>query len=254
MSSYDDGTPSWVDLTTPDLEATKTFYGGLFGWDAQTMDDPAAGSYTMFTLRGKRVAACAPPQGAGQPSAWMTYVAVTDADAVAARVTAAGGTVLAAPFDVLAAGRMGVFADPEGAVVSVWQAGQHTGAELANEAGAFAWNELWTRDSARAKEFYTSVFGWSTKKSDVEGMDYTELQVGGRSVAGMMPMPAGVPDAVPANWVVYFGVADCDEAVASAQRLGGSLVAGPMDVAGVGRFATLAGPQGETFAVITMSG
>lgn len=55
---------------------------------------------------------------------------------------------------------------------------------------------------------------------------------------------------MPPNWVVYFGVADCDGAVATAKRLGGTLMMEPMEVEGVGRFAYLTDPQGATFAVI----
>ena len=50
------------------------------------------------------------------------------------------------PMDVTDIGRMAVFADPEGAAIGVWQPKTFKGAELANEAGAFAWNELNTRD------------------------------------------------------------------------------------------------------------
>ena len=58
---------------------------------------------------------------------WATYVNTADAEAVASRVTANGGQVLAAPMDVLDAGRMAVFADPSGAVFSVWQPNRHPG-------------------------------------------------------------------------------------------------------------------------------
>ncbi|HEY2332464.1 MAG TPA: VOC family protein, partial [Acidimicrobiales bacterium] len=81
--------------------------------------------------------------------------------------------------------------------------------------------------------------------------EYVELEVGGQSVAGMMPMPEMVPAEVPPYWLVYFNVDDCDAAVAKAEGLGASLVAGPMEVQ-VGRFAVLSDDQGAMFAVIKM--
>src|SRR5205085_12162104 len=125
----------------------KAFYGSVRGWAAETAAQPEAGGYTMFAVRGKNVAAASPMQDPKQAPAWNTYVATDDADAAAKKVQAAGGTVLAEPFDVMDVGRMGVFMDPQGAVVSVWQAKLHIGAALVNEPGAFCWNELHTRDT-----------------------------------------------------------------------------------------------------------
>jgi len=67
-------------------------------------------------------------------------------------------------------------------------------------------------------------------------MPYTEFQVDGRSVAGMMPMigeawPADLPD----HWMIYFGVADCDASCEQVRSLGGSVSVPPTDVPGVGR-------------------
>src|SRR4051795_10612898 len=121
----------------------------------------------------------APPPGPlmqeGQPPAWATYVATADADATADAVRGAGGQVLAPPFDVLDAGRMAMLADPAGAVLGVWQAGRHHGAQLANEPGSFCWNELATRDMDAAKRFYGAVFGWEGMTGEYAGAPYTEF-------------------------------------------------------------------------------
>src|SRR5215210_1313781 len=101
FTSYAHGTPCWVDVTSSDLSATNAFYSGLFGWEADDQG-PEAGGYTMYTLRGKRVAAGSPPApGAeGVPPHWTTYLASDDVDDSAARIRDAGGTVLMEPFDV----------------------------------------------------------------------------------------------------------------------------------------------------------
>jgi uncharacterized protein len=252
MTDYPPGTPSWVDLATSDPEGGIAFYGALFGWEFNNQG-PDAGNYNLCTLRGKVVAGLGPTMNPGQPTAWSSYVSVEDADQTAKTIESAGGTVLAPPFDVMTAGRMGIFMDPTGAAFSVWQPRDTRGAELVNEPGAWGWNELDTRDVEAAKSFYQTVFGWESKTNDMGGgMSYTEFQLDGRSIAGMMPMPEMIPAEVPAFWLVYFGVDDTDAAAAKATELGGGLSFGPMDTP-AGRFAVLRDPAGAGFAVITSS-
>jgi uncharacterized protein len=74
--------------------------------------------------------------------------------------------------------------------------------------------------------------------------------VGDRGVAGMVDMRGRVPDEVPAHWLAYFAVEDCDAAVATARANGGSVFVPPMDIP-PGRFSVLADPHGAIFAVIT---
>lgn len=246
IDAYEDGIPSWLDLSTSDLPGARTFYSALFGWDVQE-GPPETGGYSMGYLKGRQVAGLAPAMHPGPP-AWMHYVNVTDADAVAAKVTAAGGQVIVAPMDVLTFGRMSVFADPAGAVFGTWQPRDHPGAGLVNEPGAFCWSELITTDVAGATDFYRAVFGWATHGSG----DYVEFQLDGRSFAGMMAKPAEMPPEVPPLWGVYFAVDDTDATLARAGELGGSTVMGPIDIE-PGRFAVLADPVGAVFNVIALA-
>lgn len=248
FTEYAPGTPAWIDLSSPDVEASKAFYGSLFGWDVEDMG-PDAGGYCMFKLRGRYVAGLGPLQSEGHPPAWGTYVSVADADDTIAKVKQAGGTVVLEPTDVFDAGRMAIFADPTGAFLSVWQPKNHIGAQIANEPGSFGWNELNTRDPNAAKAFYRAVFGWEPVDHAMGPTTYTEWKSGGRSVAGMLDMNPNVPAEVPPHWLVYFGVEDADAAVAAVQSKGGSLFVGPIDIP-QGRFAVVSDPQGAVFAVI----
>jgi hypothetical protein len=250
-TSYEPGTPSWVDLSTPDMDGARRFYGELFGWEAEEAG-PAeqTGGYSFFVLRGHKVAGFGPIMGEGQPPAWTTYFAADDADAVAERARAAGAQLLMDPMDVMETGRMLVLAHPAAGFLGAWQPRSFSGAELVNEPGTWTWNELMTRDVDGAKRFLAEVFGVTTTERDFDGMTYTVVQVGETGVAGIVPMPPGVPDQVPAYWQAYFAVEDCDAAVARAQELGGSLTMPPMDAPGVGRFAAVADPYGASFSVI----
>jgi uncharacterized protein len=250
VESYASGTPSWVDLASPDVEASAAFYGTLFGWTADELP-PEAGGYRIFHKDGIPVAGCGPIMMEGQPPAWLTYVSVADAEATMARVAGAGGTAFVQPMDVLDAGRMAVFADTTGAACALWQPKDHPGAGLVNEAGTLVWNELSTRDPAAAVNFYTHVFGWETSTNDMGGSDYTEWKLAGETVGGMMERPAEMPAEVPDYWLTYFGTDDCDATVTAAQDAGAAVFVPPTDIP-PGRFAVLADPFGATFAVIRM--
>ena len=244
---YVPGTPSWVDLSSPDLEASNSFYGTLFGWAVETDPRPDSGGYGMFTLRGHNVAGLGPAQP-GRPPMWSTYITVESADAMAEKARQAGGSVLLEPMDVLDVGRMAVLADPVGAAISIWQPRAHKGADLVNEPGTFCWNELQTRDLERSKEFYPAVFGWSGEHS-AEPMIYTEWKLQGNTIAGMMPMPDQVPDDVPAHWSVYFAVEDCAATVDRAKEFGATIAASPTEIP-PGIFAVIVDPQGAAFNVL----
>src|SRR6476619_3493054 len=181
-TTYVPGTPSWVDMGSPDPAAAAAFYTGLFGWSVEFDERPEAGGYAVATLRGKSVAGLGPSQNPGMPPFWSVYVTVTNADAALAGAEAAGATVVVPAMDVLDAGRMGVLQDPVGSFVSVWQPNQHIGAELVNEPGSFGWNELATTDLDAATTFYTKVFGWGVAPESSEGGRI--FTVGGDMVCG----------------------------------------------------------------------
>jgi uncharacterized protein len=267
---YMPGVPCWVDTSQPDPDAAVDFYSGLFGWEFEDVMPPGSpGKYFIARLRGGDVAAVgSQPEGAPPMALWNTYVWVESADDAAARVRQAGGRVLTEPFDVMDAGRMAVFTDPEGAAFCVWQAKQHRGARVVNEAGSLNFNGLNTRDFEAARSFYRSVFGWRTL--GLEGGaemwrlpgygDYLEqINPGLRKNMAEMGAPEGFEDVVaslnpigddqpnvPAHWSVTFAVDDADATAARAAALGGEVTVAPFDAPWV-RMTVIADPQGATF-------
>jgi predicted enzyme related to lactoylglutathione lyase len=238
VSTVPPGTPCWTDLATPGLADAKRFYPELFGWTGRVSPQPEAGGYTFFLKDGRTVA------GAGPPAT---------PDLVATRVEAAGGQVVVSPFDVFDQGRMAVFADPAGAVFSVWQPMAMPGAELFNVPGAMSWNELVTPDPEGAKVFYELVFGWHPEEQPMGPVEYTGWRCGAQIVAGMMPpLGDGFPADLPAYWSVYFAVADSDATAARAAELGGTILVPPRDIP-QGRLAALRDPQGALFSVIALA-
>ncbi len=256
--------PCWVDTSQPDPADAARFYSGLFGWQAEDVMPPdAGGQYYMARIDGRDVAAISSlPSGAPPEAVWNTYIRVESADDAAARVREAGGQVLSEPFDVFDAGRMGVFADPEGAVFCVWQPGSHLGSAAVNEHGAVNFNNLHTDDVEAARAFYGAVFGWTTIDAGSPmwalpgyGDHLEELNPGMRAGMKQMGAPEGFEDVVatilpreggPARWSVTFAVNDADAIAARARELGGSILAEPQNAPWV-RFAVLADPAGASF-------
>jgi uncharacterized protein len=246
-TSYQSGEPSWVDLGTPDLEGSIAFYGALFGWEAARGGDDVGG-YTMFLLDGKNVAGAGPLMMEGQPSAWSSYVAVDDADAVSSLVQEHRGQVLVAPMDVLDVGRMAIFTDPAGAAISIWQPGTHQGAGIQGEEGTFAWTELSTRDQSSALPFYEAVFGWKPRSQ----AGYTEFELNGTSVAGCMDMPPMVPAEVPSYWMPYFAAPDPATKAQQAAGLGATVLVPLMEFPS-GAFSVVQDPQHATFGLLHLT-
>ena len=254
-TGYDNGVPSWVDLATTDVEGAKTFYGALFGWDAMDVPTDQGGSYTMFSKNGKAVAGMgelpAEQQAAGVPPLWATYIAVDDVDATIAKVEASGGSVVMPAMDVMDQGRMAFVNDSTGAAVGLWQAGQHYGAQLVNEAGALSWNELITDDTASAQKFYTDVFGYGVEVAEMPNGPYTSFKLGDKYIGGMMGKTEDMGD-FPNYWGVYFGTDDCDASLEIAKANGGRVIMEAMDIPEVGRFGVVADPAGAAFTVIKL--
>lgn len=256
MTSYPPGVPSWIDLATPDPEAAKSFYGALFGWEysEEATDQPGV-HYVMARKDGHSAAGMMQLSeemaASGMPPVWSSYVTVPDVEATVAKVGPAGGTVLQPAMDVMEAGRMAVVADPAGAVICLWQAKEHIGAEVVNEHGALTWNELITPDPAAVAPFYAELFGWTTEAVPMEGGEYTLFRVDGGNESGIAGAMAPPMPGMPAFWGVYFNVDDVGATVELAKGLGAQVLMEATAMPGVGTLAALTDPQGAVFSLMT---
>ncbi|MGI9667702.1 MAG: VOC family protein, partial [Acidimicrobiia bacterium] len=236
-----------------DVEAGKDFYGDLFGWQAIDGDGGESMPYTMFTLDGNLVAGMGPLSpdqiDAGQPPVWSAYIIVDDADATFAAAVEGGATPIMEPMEIMDSGRMFFVFDPTGAAVGFWQPGTHGGAQVFNVHGAMTWNDLGTRDADAAKEFYTGLLNWNTSEMPMGEGVYTTFQVGDRMNGGMFDISGHMPDEIPAHWLTWFLVDDCEAAAARVTELGGSVQRPPSET-GVGISSVVSDPWGATFGII----
>jgi len=186
---------------------------------------------------------------AGQPPVWSSYVIVDNVDDTYAAALELGATPIMEPMDILDSGRMCLIVDPVGATIGFWQSGAHDGAELFNVVGTMTWNEIASRDLDSAVSFYSKLLGWDAEAMDFDGFPYTMLKVGERSNGGAYDMSGIMPDEVPAHWLTWFVVDDCEAAAALVIGLGGSVVGAP-ESSGMGVSAVVADPFGATFGII----
>jgi uncharacterized protein len=243
--------PAWIDLATSDAAGARDFYSKLFGWNLEVSEDPQYGGYATAKIGDKSTGGIGPKQeGDTSPTAWSLYIGTDDVEALARNVQAAGGTVIAPPFEVGDQGRMAVFSDPSGAFVSAWQAGQMT-RFVSGAPNTYGWAELNARGLEGAIAFYEAVFGWTTSKSPFgEGQEYTQFAHDGENVAGALEMDPAIPAEVPSYWMIYFIADDVDAAFRKALGLGAREMVAPQDFPG-GRFAIVSDPQGASFGLLS---
>ena len=243
--------PAWVDLGSSDAAGSRDFYSKVFGWRVEVNPDPQYGGYGLAKVGGQDVAGIGPTQSPDQPSAWQFYIGTDDAEALGRKVEAAGGKVVAPPFDVGDQGKMAVFQDPSGAFISAWQPTRMGGFQTEGP-NTFGWAELSARGLDKALPFYRDVFGWSAKTQDTDGQPYTEFQVDGQGIGGAAEMSPMLPPDAPSYWLVYFTVGDVDASHRTAIGAGARELVPPMDFPG-GRMSILSDPQGATFGLLTVS-
>ena len=240
--SYPEGVPCWVDTEQPDVDAARHFYAKLFGWtfsDAVPADAP--GRYLIASLDGADVAAIGPTQG-DTPVEWHTYIAAADADAAAASVRAAGGTVTLGPVDAGPGGQLAGCVDPRGARFRLWQPRRRLGAQLTNAPASWNFSDLHTGDASAAIGFYARLFGWEFDDLGFVTMirrpgygDHLAATVdpGIRERQESISAPPGFADAIAwlapltsgqDHWHVTFSVASRDDSAATAEKLGAVLI------------------------------
>jgi predicted enzyme related to lactoylglutathione lyase len=232
----------WHEQVSSDPKQAQDFYTELFGWGTEIYD---AGEmeYTMISSGGQTHGGFGTAIEGAPPPHWLSHVRVEKLEDTIEKATAAGGSVMAGPFEMGEVGRIVIIGDPQGAWVSAFQpAGDGPAPE-----GVFVWDELGTTDADGAQRFYEQVFGWTTSDMGSDYGGYRVFSVAETGIAGLMTLPDG---SMPPHWQPYIAVEDPDATAAKAGELGGKTLQEPMDVPNVGRIGLLQDPQGAPIGII----
>ena len=242
------GTPTWVDLLSPDAEAARQFYHALVGWEYD-IGAPEYGGYTTARLGDLPTAGVVgnQPEAPPMPAAWGLYFASQNNDADVARAEALGAKVVFPNMSVGEFGSMVSLEDPTGAGFNFWQAGSHLGWQVSEEPGSVAWFELYSPDAKKARDFYTQLLG-ATADTMPGGMEYYVLKHGEEMLGGIMQIDPAWGNFHP-QWITYFSVANADDTVARVKEHGGKIM-GNIDDSPFGRIAALMDPHGANFKIV----
>lgn len=244
----------WYEVMTSDTKAAEAFYASVVGWK---MQDAGMGGppYTILSagdiMVGGLMEVPEEARAMGAKPCWMGYIAVSDVDDYAARVSAAGGAIRRPPCDIPGVGRFAVAADPHGAVFLLFKGNSEAQPEPAapGAPGHIGWHELHAGDLDSAFTFYAGLFGWTKAEAiDMGPMGvYQTFATGGAPVGGMMTKTADMP--VPC-WLYYINVEAIDAAVERVNAGGGKIIMGPHQVPGGSWIVQGFDPQGALFSLV----
>ena len=220
--NYHPGKFVWHDLLTPDVAASKEFYGKLLGWTFSPKGD-----YTEIYNNGRKIGGIArvAPGKSEQlpPSSWLASMSVANVDAAIKAALARQGKVVNGPVDMPARGRGALISDPQGAHLVLLHAKNGDPEDREPAMGDWLWNEIWTSVPDETINFYKAVGGYSQIK---KGKDYAILIQEGTWRAGVRFASSDVT----VRWVPAIRVTDPRSLLPKVEALGGTVWVKPGDI------------------------
>jgi predicted enzyme related to lactoylglutathione lyase len=108
----------WDELLASDSSDAADFYSSLAGYKTNTIERRSGLYILLESGETRRAGILQNPFDATDPF-WLSYIAVSDPAAIAAKTQALGGKVLIAPSAELRDGTMALIQDPEGVVLAL---------------------------------------------------------------------------------------------------------------------------------------
>lgn len=248
------------DLMTTDLPKSAEFLSQLLGLELAAVKAEVAYYVLLRPGTNQAIAGLVPIMATEETrSHWVGYLSVPDVGAAIALTHDAGGAVHAQPTELESDAEredapvtglgpdLAIVSDPSGAVLGLVPPPEAAPAEadIAEVApvGEIAWVELLTTAREESGAFFTKLVGWELGAAHTRfGEGEAHALFRGERVFGLVrDLPAGSP--IPPHWMYYFRVANLDEAMKTARRLGGFYYEDPGTVDG-GRRAIVLDPTG----------
>ncbi len=212
---YHQGKFVWHDLLTPDIAASRNFYGGLFNWTFEQH-----GRYTVVLNNDLPIGGMLeikPEADKGAEALWLAYMSVPNVEKASTYVEEQGGEVIKGPLAMQHRGTGALVSDPLGAQFLLLNALGGDPADSEPEVGSWLWNELWSNQPQDSFIFYQnlgrydSIFGQK---------DYQILQNEGKWRAGIRHVPEAE---FKVRWVASIRVADPAILLDKVKQLGGKV-------------------------------
>lgn len=245
--AYETNRFCWHGCISTDVDAAKTFYSAVMGWNVETM--PMGDSdATMFAAGKNTLAHLSPPAMDGVPSHWSSFLRVDDVDASTKSAIDNGGQQIMPPTDI-PPGRFSVISTPSGAAMALFhEADPAVSHHLDTAPGQVHWVELHSKDIDTDISWLKNTFGFTTSEMEMPFGPYHILKSGDNPRGGVMTSQA--PEA-PAHWLLWINVANVDDTMALVEKNKGSVLSPVMDVPEVGRMTVIQDPAGGVLGIIT---
>jgi len=244
----------WHDLLTDEIQASKQFYGELFGWEFKTLPlfNGKHGEYTLILSQGQAIAGMVDTSQLRRDvdlSQWVSVFSSSDIQAAVTRVEQSGGTVFTAPVSVGQRGTIAVAADAQGALFAMLETPAGDPAEAKASIGTFLWDELWTDNPEQATAFYRALFDYSLERTTLtngEVYQYFSAQEKPRAAVIENPVAGLSP-----TWVSFIRVENPEVIVSRVEALGGEVLLDVRENPVGGKLAILRDPAGAGFLIQT---
>ena len=245
------GTFVGADLLTEDPAAAAAFYGELFGWDMEKIDDGYA-----ILHKGRLIGSVSEIEGDDPEvthSFWLVGIVVNNLKGSVKAAEANGAGVVEKPRKIKDGyGSLAVIRDPENAPLMLIQPGKNPVGGTAG-AGAWVWAELWTDNVEKAAQFYGNVIGVAHKNIDRGGTPYHVFTSQGDPRAGIIQIPTELENVDP-GWAPYVGVADLAASVKQVEDLGGKVIFKNTEHPASGAVALILDPTGAGLFLYQIGG
>jgi len=233
------------DISGPDPEELQNFYGELFGWKITPVPEM---NYALVDTQGGSGINGGIGGSQGGPGLVAFYVMVDDLQATLDKAESLGGKTTQPVMTIPDTVTLAMFADPEGHEVGLVGTSMDTqqGAPSQGSGAPVSWFEVMGGDGAALVSFYEELFGWTSKKYEVPGFDYWELDPGSEYgiKGGIGTGPEGQ-----SYTTVYASPADLEATLAKAEALGATTVMPPTAMPGGPKVAMFTDPQGHLFGL-----
>ncbi len=247
-SSYDSSnTNLWHDLITPDLNASKNFYGKIFNWTFSDVNFKGL-KYTTIYNKGKIIGGMIEIKSA-KNSTWISSLPLSNED-LSERIKSVvgyGAKVLLPPVKLPGRGKQIVFEGMQGEEFSLISENEYTSKMDTEETeGNWFGIELWATDVVKAKEFYEKAFEVDIEKTVYNNKDYWLFSLNSKILAGMINNPVINQGS---QWVPYIKINDPSKIISKVEGSSGSILLAPSTEFREGKIGIIEDPHGAIIAI-----